>query len=193
MTISEILKAQGIADETITAVLDAMKANKVYTASEENLDIRYGKLKEQHDTASKDLADAKARIAQYEAGEQGQANMQQELADAKATIAQLTQDMNQAKADAAVKVELLAEKALDVDYLTYKLREKLAKDGKTLEADENSEVKGLKEEIDSLKTQFPHMFSAATGGKDGLKVLSPNKLPTSDGANIYKKAPLTKC
>ena len=39
MTLNEILKAKGISDELITAVLDEMKANKIFTSAEENIDI----------------------------------------------------------------------------------------------------------------------------------------------------------
>ena len=40
MTINEILKAKGISDETVADILAAMKENKIFTAGEENLDIR---------------------------------------------------------------------------------------------------------------------------------------------------------
>ena len=53
MTIQELLKAQGLDDATITKVTNAMKDNKIFTSSEENLDIRYGKLQDgQRDQAS---------------------------------------------------------------------------------------------------------------------------------------------
>lgn len=45
MTLQELLKAQNLTDEQVKGILDAMKQNKIYTASEENLDVRYGKLK----------------------------------------------------------------------------------------------------------------------------------------------------
>lgn len=45
MTLQELLKAQNLTDEQVKGILDAMKENKIYTASEENLDVRYGKLK----------------------------------------------------------------------------------------------------------------------------------------------------
>ena len=48
MNISEIFKANGIADETVSAILEAMKANNIFLSSEENIDVRYGKLKTQH-------------------------------------------------------------------------------------------------------------------------------------------------
>ena len=43
MTLQELLKAQNLTDEQVKGILDAMKQNKIYTASEENLDVRYGK------------------------------------------------------------------------------------------------------------------------------------------------------
>ena len=50
MTLQEILKAKGLSDEDIESVIGEMKQNKIFTAAEENLDIRYGKLKGEHDT-----------------------------------------------------------------------------------------------------------------------------------------------
>ena len=44
MTLQEILKSQGLSDEQIESVIGEMKQNKIFTVSEENLDIRYGKL-----------------------------------------------------------------------------------------------------------------------------------------------------
>lgn len=49
MNINEILKARGVADAEIEKILADMKTNKIFTSSEENLDVRYGKLKTDHD------------------------------------------------------------------------------------------------------------------------------------------------
>ena len=54
MTLQELLKAQNLTDEQVKGILDAMKQNKIYTASEENLDVRYGKLKTDHDATDID-------------------------------------------------------------------------------------------------------------------------------------------
>ena len=62
MTINEILKARGLDDTAINAVLDDLKANKLYFSSEENLDIRYGKLKDQHAGTSKQREEALASL-----------------------------------------------------------------------------------------------------------------------------------
>ena len=50
MTLQEILKNQGLTDEQIEAVIGEMKQNKIYTTNEENIDIRYNKLKADHDS-----------------------------------------------------------------------------------------------------------------------------------------------
>lgn len=181
MNLNEILKAQGIADETITAILEAMKANKVYTASEENLDTRYAKLKTQHDGVTQQLTQANTLIGQLKAGTVGQEAMQQKLTEYEQKTAQMQQELEKTKVDAAVKVALLYSKAVDVDYLTFKLREKLGKDGESITLDENGEIKGWKDKLEGLKTQFPNMFEAADGGRDGLKVWKPNELKGTEG------------
>ena len=46
MDLKEILASQSLSEEQITAIETAMKENKIYTSAEENIDIRYNKLKE---------------------------------------------------------------------------------------------------------------------------------------------------
>lgn len=85
------------------------------------------------------------------------------------------------KIKAAIKVALLSEKAVDVDYLTYKLNEKLKEKGETLELDENDNIKGWNEKLSGLKTQFPKMFESASGGEDGFNRLDDGRLPDDNG------------
>ena len=63
MTIAELLKAKGIDEETIKTIQDEMKANKLFIASEENLDIRYGKLKTDHDALVSKHAESEKLIS----------------------------------------------------------------------------------------------------------------------------------
>lgn len=172
MTITEILKAKGIGEDIITAVLDEMKANKIFTASEENLDIRYGKLKTDNEGKSKQLDEANALIAELKKSTKGQEGLQQKIADYEGQVAQLQAELEQTKLDAAIKVELLASKALDVDYLTFKLKGK----GDELALDEQGKIKGWEDKLAALKTQFPTQFEA-----DGKKNIIENKLPNEPG------------
>lgn len=160
MTIAEILKAKGIDDETVKAVLEDMKVNKIFTASEENLDIRYGKLKTDHEGVTKQLGEANTLIEELKKSNKGNEGLQQKITDYEGQVAQLQAELQQTKLDAAIKVELLSSKALDIDYLTFKLKEK-----GELELDENGKIKGWDDKIAALKTQFPTQFESAGGKK----------------------------
>lgn len=170
MTIAEILKAKGVDEEVITAVLDDMKANKIYTASEENLDIRYGKLKTEHEGKLTELSEANNLIAELKKSNKGNEGLQQKISDYEGQMAQLQAELEQTKLDAAIKVELLSSKALDVDYLTFKLKEK-----GELSLDENGKIKGWDDKLAGLKTQFPTQFEAAGGKK-----YEENRLPENN-------------
>lgn len=172
MTIAEILKAKGISDELVQAVLDDMKANSIYTASEENLDVRYGKLKTQNDSVNQQLTEANALIADMKKSSKGQAELQQKVTDYETKIATLQAQLEETQIDADMHVALLAEgvKPDDIDYVMYRLKAK----GK-LERGEDGKIKDMDDKIAALKTQLPSQF---TGEKK--KNIMENKLPESD-------------
>lgn len=167
MTLAEILKAKGIDDETIKGVQEEMKSNKIFTASEENLDVRYGKLKTDHDGKLAELTEAQNLIAELKKSNKGNEGLQQKITDYEGQVAKLQAELEHTKLDAAIKVELLSSKALDVDYLTFKLKEK-----GELALDENGKIKGWDDKIAALKTQFPTQFEGS-----GKKNILENKLP----------------
>jgi hypothetical protein len=171
MNISEILKAKGIADDVIQGILADMKANKIFTASEENLDVRYNKLKTDHDGVNKQLTEAQALIENLQKSTKGQEAAQQQIADYKAQAEKLAAELEQTKIEAEIKVGLLAEKALDVGYLTYLLKEK-----GELALDDNGKIKGWEDKVAALKTQHPNQFESA-----GSKKIIENKLPDDNG------------
>jgi seryl-tRNA synthetase len=168
MTIAEILKAKGISDELVQAVLDDMKANKIFTASEENLDVRYGKLKTQHDSVNQQLTEANALIADMKKSTKGQEELQSKVTAYETQIATLQAQLEETQIEADVHVALLSEgvKPDDIDYVMFKLKAK----GK-LERGEDGKVKELDDKIAAMKTQLPAQF---TGEK---KNILENKLP----------------
>lgn len=189
MDIIEILKQIFSAtDEQTTAFGAAMKEHGIYTTSHENMDVRYPKLKGEYDTLNKQYGEANGLIEEMKKSTKGQEALQSKITTYEGTIQQLQAELNQAKLDAAIKVGLLSEKAVDVDYLTFKLNEKLKGDGETLTLDDNGNIKGWKEKLEGLKTQFPNQFEAADGNDDGYEVYKPNGLRKPDNSN----APLTK-
>ena len=160
MDLSEILKAHGVADDVIDKISAAMKENKIYTTGEENLDIRYGKLKTQHDGVVSQLDAANKLIEDLKKAGKGNEDLQGRITGYESQVAQLQAELEATKVEAAIKVALLSEKALDVDYLTYKLKEK-----GQLELDENGNIKGIDDKIAGLKVQFPTQFESAAGAK----------------------------
>lgn len=183
MTISEILKAKGVSDDVIKGVLEDMKSNKIYTASEENLDIRYGKLKTDHEGVTKQLGEANSLIEELKKSNKGNEGLQQKVTAYESQVQQLQAELEQTKIDAAIKVELLASKALDVDYLTFKLKNK----GEALTLDENGKIKGWDDKIAALKTQFPTQFEGT-----GKKNVAENKLPNGDEETTMTKNDILK-
>ena len=180
MTLAELLKAKGIEEEAIKGILEEMKANKIFTASEENLDVRYGKLKTDHDGKLAELTEAQNLIAELKKSNKGNEALQQQVSEYEGRMAQLQAELEQTKLDAAIKVELLSSKALDVDYLTFKLKEK-----GELALDESGKIKGWDDKIAALKTQFPTQFEGT-----GSKKYEEHKLPDNldGGGSISKEA-----
>lgn len=161
MTLAELLKAKGIEEKIIAEIQEEMKSNKIFTASEENLDIRYGKLKTQHDGKLAELNEAQNLIAELKKNNAGNEGLQQKITDYEAQIQQLQAKLKDTQIEAEVNVALLSAgvKPDDIDYVMFKLKAK-----GELELDENGKVKGLDDKIAGLKTQFPGQFESA-GGK----------------------------
>ena len=125
-----------------------------------------------------ELTTANGLIAELKKGTKGNEELQQKIGTYETQVADLQAQLQETKIKSAIKVALLSEKAVDVDYLTFKLNEKLKEKGETLTLDENENIKGWDAYKDGLKTQFPSMFeSSATGTK---KILGDNRLPGSD-------------
>ena len=130
------------------------------------------------DLASKqsELDKANGLIAEMKKASEGNADLQSKISEYESTVSQLQKELSDTKLEAALKVSLLAEKAADVDYLTFKLRESVSRKGETLEIDDNGSVKGWDSKIAELKTTYPKMFET----QSGLKVLDGGKLPDGD-------------
>lgn len=174
MTLQEIFTARNIPEEQAKAILEDMKANKIFIASEENLDIRYAKLKTDHENLTAQHNESTKLINQFKTAAKDNEALQGKLATYESTIAQLQEQIKTTQLEAEIKVALLSAKATDVDYMTFKLREK-----DELELDEQGHIKGIDDKIAGLKTQFPNQFESGTA----VKEVQINKLPTPEQQN----------
>lgn len=182
MTIQEILKEVGLSDDQINSVTESMKKNKVYTSSEENLDIRYGKLKADHDSISKQYGEAQTLIEELKKSSKGNESLQSKVAEYESKVAELSEQLKQEKLASAIKVGLLSEKATDIDYLTFKLKE-----AGELEMDEKEQIKGWNDKIDELKKKFPNQFETSA-----QKKIDPNKLEKGNDDKALTKESILK-
>lgn len=139
---------------------------------------KFDALQDQLTGKQTELDKANGLIAELQKATKGNEGLQEKITAYESEKAQLKAELAETKMKAAIKVALLSEKAVDVDYLTFKLNEKLKEKGETLELDENDNIKGWDDKLSGLKTQFPTMFE--TGQK---KVVEPNKLPGGNHDN----------
>ena len=182
MTLAELLKAKGIEEKTIAEIQEEMKSNKIFTASEENLDIRYGKLKTQHDGKLAELTEAQNLIAELKKNNAGNEGLQNKITEYETLIQQLQAQLKETQIEAEVNVALLSAgvKPDDIDYVTFKLKAK-----GELEIGEDGKIKGMDDKIAALKTQFPTQFES-----NSKKNILENKLPDKkdDGSSVSKES-----
>lgn len=137
--------------------------------------LKFDDISQQLTGKQSELDKANGLIAELQKATKADEGLQQKITDYETEKAQLQAELAETKLKSAIKVALLSEKAVDVDYLTFKLNEKLKEKGETLELDENDNIKNWDSQLAGLKTQFPNMFEA--GQK---KKVEPNKLPDGD-------------
>ena len=171
MNLMEILKANGVEDDVITKITADMKTNKIYTAGEENLDIRYGKLKNEHTQAQQSITDLQQKVAEFEQLKSQNANL---IEEANKKLAELQSENDRIKLDNALERALIEAKVQDVDYMKFKLKEKHP-DGFKL--DENGKIESINTVLDDLKVQFPNQFAKVE------KKIEEKKLEKTDDTN----------
>lgn len=124
-------------------------------------DSEIEKLKTMLSGKDTELQTANNLIADLQKATKGNEDMQAKFTEYQNQVAQLQTQLAETKVQAALKVALLSEKAMDIDYLTFKINEKLKSEGKSLELDEAEHIKGWDDILSGMKTQFPTQFEKA--------------------------------
>ena len=151
---------------------------------------KYDALNSQLSGKQTELDTANGLIEQMKKATKGNEELQGKIGEYESTVSDLQKELAETKLKSAIKVALLSEKAVDVDYLTFKLNEKLNEKGETLELDENDNIKGWDDMVTGLRTQFPSMFESASEGK---KKVIENRLPKGeDNRDSLSKSDLLK-
>lgn len=128
-----------------------------------------------------ELDTANNLIAELKKGTKGNEELQGKITGYESQVADLQKQLQETKVKAALKVGLLSENCTDVDYVTFRINANLQEQGKTLELDENDNIKGWDDILSGAKTQLPNWFTSGNGGR---KVLGDNRLPGGDPSPV---------
>lgn len=173
MGFNELLKAQGLTDEQIAAITGAMKENKIYTTTIENVDEEYNKIKGENDdlaeqikTANKTIADLKKNNADNEA-------LQKTIADHEATIKTqkeaYEEKIKNMTFDTAIKNWLVENNAKHPNLISKEF------DKSKLVLKEDGSVEGIDTQGEEIKSNFVDLF----GKETGLKGRTPSNPPSA--------------
>lgn len=175
MNFLEILQANGITDEIAVKITSEMKSNKIYLASEENLDVRYSKLKVESEADKAELLKSQALISELQNGNKANDELQSKIKEYQDEIATLKQSQEELKVASALERALIEANVQDVDYVKFKLKEK----GTDFKLDENGKLLNINTALDELKVQIPNQFKSSDKKVDELKL--PNGAKTDKG------------
>ena len=127
-----------------------------------------------------ELTTANGLIAELKKGTKGNEELQGKITGYETQVADLQKQLAETKLNSALKVALLSEKVTDIDYVTFKLNEKMKEQGKILELDENENIKGWDDVLSGLKTQLPQQFEKTVQRKvEPFRLTDPQ--PKEDG------------
>ena len=131
---------------------------------------KYSALETNNGSITEQLKTAQELIEELKKNTGGDENLQGKITEYETTIGTLQKQLELEKLDSAVKIALLEADCRDVDYITFKLKEK-----GELSLDEAGKVKGMEDKLAALKTQFPDQFTSSN-----TKRVEENRLPGSD-------------
>lgn len=180
MELKEILSAKGLTDEQVEEIIAEMKDHKIYTAGEENLDVRYSKLKEQSAGTEQQLQEAQKLIEELKEATNGNDELQKKISEYEAENEKLKAQLLEERTNNALREALRKANGVDPDYLIFKLKEK--DDEITLNKD--GEITGIDKKIESLKAEFPKQFSAESKGGRTYEPLE--NAPNADDSDAAK-------
>lgn len=164
MTLEQILKAQGFTDEQITAIIGAMKENKIYITNEENIDIRYNKLKIERDDLKSKLDTADKTIEDLKVANKDNETLQATIKTHETTIATMKADYETKIRDMSIK-SAIQSKLTDTKYPEL-LETKF--DKTKLSVAEDGTVLGIDEQLTAIKENYKDLFVPKVEGRDAF-------------------------
>lgn len=160
----ELLKGLGIEEGKISEIVQAMQENKMFISKEENIDIRYKKLK-------KEFEDSKKTIEDLTEQTKGNEELQKTIGDYESKLKQTNIDYAIKEALRGAKHSELLKSQFDMSKLIY----------------EDGQVKGIDEQLNGLKETYKDFFEveAPTPQPSGfVPVAGKTQEPVKSGFNF---------
>ena len=154
MKFKEFLIAQGASPEQADKIIAAMPENKYFLASEENLDIRYKKAKEDLERKNSDLEAANKLIEDLNKTKADAEAYEKKVSEYQAQVAKIEAERVEERKTYAIKEALTKAGATDIDYMIFKL-------GGQLEVEKDGTIKNLENKVKELKEANPSFFPTA--------------------------------
>lgn len=182
MKFEELLKAQGLSDEQISAITKAMGKEKIYTTTLENIEERYNKLKGQKEDLDEQIKTANNTIKDLKKNNVDNEELQKTIKQHEDTIKNLKADsekkIRNLTLDSAINTALTKAKAKHSDLLASKIdRDKLV-------INEDGTITGLDEQVKNFKNTYKDMFEVSLGGKTPA---NPDGKPTTITKEQFNK------
>ena len=155
-------------------LMKELKENNIYFSSEDNLDIRYGKLKTDMQEKNKLYEEAQKHIENLRKGVKNSEELKLKQTEYEQRIKDLEAENKEIKINSSLKQALIKEKAKDIEYLTYKIKNEYQNSKTPFEFDTNGNLKGLDEIIETVRKQHINLFESQTTSKD-VEVLNIGK------------------
>lgn len=141
-------------------------------------------LQAKFDTQAQELTTANELIAELKKGTKGNEALQSKVSEYEIQVSELQKQLAEAQLNNAIQIALRDAKAVDPDYLAFKLKEKYKGD-EALTLDESGKIKGWDDKLSALKTQLPTQFEGSVNKK-----YEERKLPDEGtrGESVTKEA-----
>lgn len=169
----EIIKKY-VESDNFENLMNELKENNIYFSSEDNLDIRYGKLKTDMQEKNKLYEEAQKHIENLHKEMKNSEELKLKQTEYEQRIKDLEAENKEIKINSNLKQALIKEKAKDIEYLTYKIKNEYQNSKTPFEFDTNGNLKGLDEIIETVRKQHIDLFEPQTTSKD-VEVLNIGK------------------
>lgn len=181
MEFKEYLVSKGITEEQASTIVEGMPAEKYYLASEEKLDDRYTKLKQQKKQLEEQLTSNQAELNTLKESAKGNTELTQQLTELQTKFDESEKNSIAAMADKdksyAIQSALREANALD-DSLVIGLLDK-----DTIKVTDEG-VQGLKEQLEQIKENKAFLFKQEDEVTPTPQIVTTGNLNATSGKEL---------